>query len=155
MGTVISALVGGAEIIISHPSQLVLAQEGMPIMPETHVDELPSGAIHWDQAKPHMGETRTVCGITVTVMKKREADRDLSQLNHDYSYDITDEPWARLLVGDSSVLGVSIRHSLLRDLTELDKYENQALCVTGKLVPSLSGNSEIVVKSLTDIEIMD
>ena len=155
IGTVISALVGGAEVKISHPSQLALAEDGLPSMPDTHIRQLPVGAIHWDQATSHLGETKTVCGIAVEILKGRQADRDLSLLTHDYTFEITDEPWVQVHIGDSSVFMASIRHSLLTDLSDVDVYENRPVCATGQLRPSLTGNAGIVVRSLEDLDVLD
>jgi hypothetical protein len=167
-GQIVLALVGGYEILATHPSQIAIQGKGAPTLPHGQVKKLPAGAIHYTEAPNHFGQTKTVCGVVLSggsnlVPAKmfppgfQVPENITKRLPPDFKLSTDTRTMHELNVGDRISFTVWILADAAKSLPQpaLDYYLNKDVCFTGKLAPSLTQGAETLIEDLSNVKVLD
>lgn len=164
VGRIVSALVGGYEIIPTHGSQIAIKGQGSPTLPRGEVRALPDGAVSYKQAKAHIGQTATVCGVVVS----GRADMTpagmfppgyqippnvRARLGPDFKLSTDTRKMHEIYLGDRTMVIVNILSSSAAGLPEpaMQYYMGKDVCVKGLLQPSIMESAYVLVEDIRDV----
>lgn len=165
-GPIALALVGGYEMLPTHPSQIAIRGEAVATIPRGHVRRLPAGAIPYDEAKKHVGQTRTVCGVVQSgwagMVPARMFPPDFTvpaniraRLPADFALSTDQRVMTELYLGDRLNFTVQVPDALAEGRQPtLARYIGKDICVTGPLKPSLMEGAVTVVENLKAIRVL-
>lgn len=159
-GSIIWALAGGTEILPVTPSQLAIQGEGTARMPRGDVESLPEGAISFRDAKNHVGETGTVCGVAVAVrpevprndtlnMEYKVPEKAQSQFGDDTVLFSDERTKHRIILGDFSKFEIYIPVEKADWLANTDikqHFMNKEMCATGLIAHTAAAGASITVE---------
>lgn len=164
IGRIVSALVGGYEIIPTHGSQIVIKGQGVVMLPRGAVGHLPAGAVSYEDAKAHIGQTATVCGVVVSGRAEMTPAGQFppsyqipanvrARLGPDFQLSTDTRKMHEIYLGDRTMVIVDILASSAAGLPQpaMDYYIGKDVCVKGLLRPSIMESVYMVVEDIGDV----
>lgn len=169
IGTVTRALVGGAEIIPTQWTQVHRTGDpGRARLPDGRVDRLPRGAISFEDAVDHIGETKTVCGVGVGGVADTVPGllfpggltlppEIVAELPPDFEQFLDMRVFHELWLGDRMRFSAWVLDDAARTLPlpARDYFLGENVCARGEIEITIFIGAQIVVESLDDIWVVD